>query len=88
LCHRKHYPDGDNHVYADCGHEWVTVASPGAVDAGIVVRDVNGNLIAWLFGLNRLAGCPYPTMGAESPGGISKMLGNGSTIDPYAIRPI
>lgn len=39
------YPDGDNHVCADCGHEW-PIAS--GLDAGtaMVVRDVNGNVLA------------------------------------------
>ena len=39
-------PDGHNHVCADCGHEWPTVAAGAdAVDAGMVVRNVNGNVI-------------------------------------------
>jgi len=39
------YPDGDNHVCADCGHEWPIATS---VDAGeaMVVRDVNGNVLS------------------------------------------
>jgi protein PhnA len=39
------YPDGDNYVCADCGHEWPAVARADAADAAIVVRDVNGNVL-------------------------------------------
>lgn len=39
------YPDGDNHVCADCGHEWPIAAGADATDAGMVVRDVNGNIL-------------------------------------------
>jgi len=39
------YPDGDNHVCADCGHEWPIAAGADATDAGMVVRDVNGNVL-------------------------------------------
>lgn len=41
LCAMDHtYPDGDNAVCADCGHEWrVAVA---AEEAAVIVRDVNG----------------------------------------------
>lgn len=38
------YPDGENYVCADCGHEWPMVAAEVA-DAGLQVRDVNGNLL-------------------------------------------
>jgi len=38
------YPDGDSLVCADCGHEWAI--APGARDAGVVVKDANGNLLA------------------------------------------
>lgn len=38
------YPDGDNFVCADCGHEWSITAGTGAADA-MVVRDVNGNVL-------------------------------------------
>lgn len=40
------YVDGDNHVCADCGHEWPVGGSAAAGDAGMVVRDSNGNLLA------------------------------------------
>lgn len=36
------YPDGDNHVCADCGHEWPQVA---VLEEGMTVRDVNGNVL-------------------------------------------
>jgi protein PhnA len=39
------YPDGDNHVCADCGHEWPITAATQAADLGPVVRDVNGNVL-------------------------------------------
>ena len=39
------YPDGDNHVCADCGHEWPIAAGVDATDASVVVRDVNGNVL-------------------------------------------
>lgn len=39
------YPDGDNYVCADCGHEWpISVAA--TAEAGTIVRDVNGNVLA------------------------------------------
>jgi len=39
------YPDGDNIVCADCGHEWPIAAVEAATEAGAVVRDVNGNVL-------------------------------------------
>jgi protein PhnA len=39
------YPDGDNYVCADCGHEWPIAAAAMAADAALVVRDVNGNVL-------------------------------------------
>ncbi len=39
------YPDGDNQVCADCGHEWPIAAGADTTDAGVVVRDVNGNVL-------------------------------------------
>jgi protein PhnA len=38
------YPDGDNYVCADCGHEW-PIAAAEAAEAALVVRDVNGNVL-------------------------------------------
>ncbi len=40
------YPDGDNYVCADCGHEWPMAAAPDAEDIAAVVKDANGNLLA------------------------------------------
>lgn len=40
------YPDGDNFVCADCGHEWPMTAAPEAEDADAVVKDSNGNVLA------------------------------------------
>jgi protein PhnA len=39
------YPDGSNFVCADCGHEWPMVAESGGAEAGVIVRDVNGNVL-------------------------------------------
>ena len=39
------YPDRENYVCADCGHEWPITAVAQAADAGLVVRDVNGNVL-------------------------------------------
>jgi protein PhnA len=39
------YPDGDNYVCADCGHEWQIAADAQTADNGVVVRDVNGNVL-------------------------------------------
>ncbi|HEV2679628.1 MAG TPA: zinc ribbon domain-containing protein YjdM [Rhodanobacter sp.] len=39
------YPDGDNYVCADCGHEWPIAAGAQTTDNGVVVRDVNGNVL-------------------------------------------
>jgi protein PhnA len=39
------YPDGDNYVCADCGHEWPIKSAAVAAEAGLVVRDVNGNVL-------------------------------------------
>jgi protein PhnA len=39
------YPDGDNYVCADCGHEWPMAAAAQAADGLLVVRDVNGNVL-------------------------------------------
>ena len=44
------YPDGDNWVCADCGHEWSSTATEVPEDAPVidddVVRDVNGTPLA------------------------------------------
>lgn len=38
------YPDGDNYVCADCGHEWpIAAAASGETDQP--VKDANGNLL-------------------------------------------
>jgi protein PhnA len=38
------YPDGNNHVCADCGHEWPIFAAV-LENVGLIVRDVNGNVL-------------------------------------------
>ncbi|HYD94979.1 MAG TPA: zinc ribbon domain-containing protein YjdM [Noviherbaspirillum sp.] len=41
------YPDGDNHVCADCGHEWPAVAAaPEQEQDGRVVKDANGSVLS------------------------------------------
>jgi protein PhnA len=39
------YPDGDNYVCAQCGHEW-PMATTVEEEAGLIVKDANGNLLA------------------------------------------
>lgn len=39
------YPDGALFVCADCGHEWAAGDSAGDAGSGVVVRDVNGNVL-------------------------------------------
>ena len=41
------YPDGDNYICPDCGHEWPMVAAAQTDDAAdAVVKDANGNVLA------------------------------------------
>jgi protein PhnA len=40
------YPDGDNLVCAECGHEWPAVGDTDAGQAGAPTRDSNGNILA------------------------------------------
>ena len=41
------YPDGENYVCADCGHEWPMAAAPDTNDStDAVVKDSNGNVLA------------------------------------------
>jgi protein PhnA len=42
------YPDGDQLVCADCGHEWSPAAVAVAIEADAVriVRDANGSVLA------------------------------------------
>lgn len=39
------YQDGDKHICADCGHEWLIVAASANDDDERVVRDANGNVL-------------------------------------------
>jgi protein PhnA len=39
------YPDGDNFVCADCGHEWPMAGAPASEDGPLVVKDANGNVL-------------------------------------------
>jgi protein PhnA len=39
------YPDRDNYVCPDCGHEWPVAAAESAQADDIVVRDSNGNVL-------------------------------------------
>ena len=47
-CARENtYPDGDNYVCADCGHEWPMVQAAHADDdAGAVIKDANGTVLS------------------------------------------
>lgn len=38
------YPDGENFVCADCGHEWPQVAA-AEEEGGRIVRDANGTVL-------------------------------------------
>jgi protein PhnA len=41
------YPDGDNYVCADCGHEWpMAKAANLDDDADAVIKDANGQVLA------------------------------------------
>jgi protein PhnA len=40
------YPDGENYVCADCGHEWPMTAAAVEEDGGRIVKDANGNVLA------------------------------------------
>jgi protein PhnA len=41
------YPDGDNYVCADCGHEWPMVeTAKGNDSADMAVKDANGNVLS------------------------------------------
>ncbi len=40
------YPDGDNLVCAQCGHEWPINDPIQEDEAGLIVKDANGNLLA------------------------------------------
>lgn len=40
------YPDGENYVCADCGFEWPIAAAASDDEAGAVVKDANGNVLA------------------------------------------
>lgn len=48
LCALKNtYPDGENYICADCGHEWPIQASSGTEDdEDTVIKDANGNPLA------------------------------------------
>ncbi|BCL75928.1 alkylphosphonate utilization protein [Jeongeupia sp. HS-3] len=39
------YPDGDNYVCADCGHEWAASAAASDDDDARVVKDANGTVL-------------------------------------------
>ena len=40
------YPDGENYVCAQCGHEWPMAAAAEEDEASLIVKDANGNLLA------------------------------------------
>jgi protein PhnA len=39
------YPDGENYVCADCGHEWPMVAAATTEEADAVIKDANGTIL-------------------------------------------
>ncbi|TDR80256.1 zinc ribbon domain-containing protein YjdM [Paludibacterium purpuratum] len=39
------YPDGDNYVCADCGHEWPMQAAADGTEDDAPVRDANGTVL-------------------------------------------
>ncbi|EIN01804.1 alkylphosphonate utilization operon protein PhnA [Paraburkholderia hospita] len=41
------YPDSNNYICADCGHEWpIAVSGPDDNHVDTVIKDVNGNVLA------------------------------------------
>jgi protein PhnA len=40
------YEDGNLHVCPECAHEWPIGSADSSDDSGLVVRDVNGNVLA------------------------------------------
>ena len=47
LCAQENtYPDGDNYVCADCGHEWPMTATTTADNDERIVKDANGNVLS------------------------------------------
>jgi protein PhnA len=40
------YPDGENFVCAQCGHEWPMTATAEEGEGVLIVKDANGNLLA------------------------------------------
>ena len=40
------YPDGENLVCAQCGHEWLMTAIAEEDEDVLIVKDANGNLLA------------------------------------------
>lgn len=41
------YPDGDNYVCADCGHEWpIAAATESDENTVAAIKDANGNVLA------------------------------------------
>ena len=40
------YPDGENFVCAQCGHEWPMTTAVEEDEGALIVKDANGNLLA------------------------------------------
>jgi len=40
------YPDGENYVCAQCGHEWPIALATEETEPAAMVKDANGNLLA------------------------------------------
>jgi protein PhnA len=46
LCSMENtYPDGENYVCADCGHEWPMVVTAPTEEGEAVIRDSNGTVL-------------------------------------------
>jgi protein PhnA len=39
------YKDGENYVCPECAHEWSAQAEENVTEAGLIVKDANGNVL-------------------------------------------
>jgi protein PhnA len=40
------YPDGENYICPDCGHEWPMAETAADDNADAVIKDANGNVLS------------------------------------------